>query len=67
MMLLAFKICASLFVTMATGVFIGNTMWNYNIVIMPWWFKWSLGLIATSFFISLFALVFIAIWTFPWV
>jgi hypothetical protein len=62
-LLLMLKITLSLFFTMATGVFIGNTFWNYNIAIMPWWFKYSLGFVALSFFISLFALVMMGIWS----
>lgn len=59
------KVTLSLFVCMVSGVFLGNTFWNYNVKLMPWWFKGSLALVAISFFTSLFFTVFAAIWSIP--
>ncbi len=63
MLLLNFQITLSLFVCMAFGVFLGNTIWDYKSYLMPMWFKIALALTAISFLISLFSLIMVAIWS----
>ena len=65
MLLLLIKITLSLFFTMTTGIFLGNFFWNYNLEIMPWWFKLTLALVALLFYASLGATIYTAIWSIP--
>lgn len=61
-LLLLLKITITFLICMITGVFLGNSIWDYNIKIMPTWFKCTLGLVAISFFVSMFITIMTAIW-----
>lgn len=61
--LLLLKITITFLVCMITGVYIGNSIWDYNIMIMPNWFKYTLTLVSLSFFVSMFITIMTAIWS----
>lgn len=62
--ILSLKIMVTLMIVVWCGVQIGNFVWDYNLKLIPTWFKLTLGLCAMSMFVSMFVVVMLGIWGF---
>ena len=62
-LLVLVKLTLTFFICMMTGVHLGNSVWNYNMKLMPWWFKFTLAGVGIAFFACLFVTILMGIWS----
>lgn len=62
-LLVLVKLTLTFLLCMIVGVHLGNSIWDYNMKIMPWWFKITLAGVAIAFFACMFVTILMGIWS----